>query len=737
MLETSSSPKPRHGEEKAARPGRAFLLALTSVFLFSALPVIVHEVAGSVNPFIFSTVTHLSLAAAIWIYLRAQADRCFGEQLAETLKETGESETARVRPITIFRYLLPGTEEGEEVHTSRRDLMRSVLGLTQLEESTKNKPTRSTLSSLGSNPIAWILAKLRMKWTWLWLPILWMILGRLDYAFFLMSARNIETAVSTVFYEFWPIGMVIILARISKGSTEAKTRSISNRKRILMLFAFIGLAIVILSQDDLELGTIPHSSTVLGLLLAALSGTLASVSAAANLRYGDLMAAHYAATHRQRADIESTTTESPGENEQIHNTTINSRAEHRPDLVSDTQNVWLSLAGLALASVMIVPINLLLYLLVPLETNELQSEGISWFIAAIVLGTGILGIGSFAFRQANLDAIDLGVNSLYFVTPVLAILWLGLIGISLQNPELLWIGAALVFSMGGLIEANPDQEPDYVSIDSQPPLGTRLGFTSLILSIWLFGTIVYFRDDAFPSSWLSWSVSEYWSLVGLSATIFALILGFRVQRLTDRLTSEDKEALAMFRQFERLVGKKKLPRRVLTEVRKLDTARPQALAIAYENVREILRDAYLASPEDGEDLFRLQDSLDAVAHSKQQGKDLSELISIFIFAAITVALVILGRPDELNDVSESWSAFLIEMFGVMFVATIVFLAFLLIDMRRDRQIPLIVPIETGSSEYTLFFRHKTHLKLANVVSVMIVLFLVSVFSYLLYTKWSL
>ena len=139
--------------------------------------------------------------------------------------------------------------------------------------------------------------------------------------------------------------------------------------------------------------------------------------------------------------------------------------------------------------------------------------------------------------------------------------------------------------MGGLIEANPDQEPDYSSIDSQPPWGTRLGFTSFVLSIWLFGTMMHFRDTLFPSSWLSWTAPEYWTLVGLSATIFALIFGFRVQRLTDRLKSEDRDALIMFRNFERLVAENKLPRSVLDDVRKLDTARPLVLASTYDSIR--------------------------------------------------------------------------------------------------------------------------------------------------------
>ena len=149
----------------------------------------------------------------------------------------------------------------------------------------------------------------------------------------------------------------------------------------------------------------------------------------------------------------------------------------------------------------------------------------------------------------------------------------------------------------------------------------------------------------------------------------------------------------------------------------------------------MLRNTYSWYPERSVELFDLQDDLDNLAHSKQQGKDLSELISIFVFATITISLGLLTRPSELSEASSGWAGFLVETFTTLFVSVIVFLAFHLVDMRRDRQIPLIVPLSERKGEYTLFFRYKRDLMTANAVSALVIVMMVIVFASLLYTKW--
>ena len=127
-----------------------------------------------------------------------------------------------------------------------------------------------------------------------------------------------------------------------------------------------------------------------------------------------------------------------------------------PLIIADRQNLWFSLAGLAFASLATAPLSLILLVVVPLGSGPVGSVHPGWIIAALGLGVGIHGLGGIAFRQANLDSRDLAVNSLYFLGPVLSIVWLSIAGISLRRPGLLWIGAALVFSANGLIAASLD-----------------------------------------------------------------------------------------------------------------------------------------------------------------------------------------------------------------------------------------------------------------------------------------
>ena len=578
------------------------------------------------------------------------------------------------------------------------------------------------------------MASLKITLSWLWLPMFWLTIARFDYALFILSTRQLDTAVSTTIFEIWPIVMVLVLAKVSTSSI--RERRISIRKQVLMLLAFVGLAIVILSQNDFDINRMFESSSIIGIVLAAIGGAFAGISPAANIYYGDLMYSRYNSENQFRLsklglasdgshDSGTRITEAVADNQELAST----------DDKEAAQIVWFSIAGLSTACIAMVPLNLFLVLVVPFNDGTESASGYAWLMVAIGLGAVVFGFCAIALRQANVDSLDLGVNSLYFMTPILSLLWLSIIGISLRRADLLWIGAILVFAMNGLIESNPDEEPDYEKMDSEKPWGTRLGFTSLILSLWLFGSFVYLRDEIAPEGWISWRTDEYWTLVSLSATVFALIFGFRVARLTGRLIEEDKQMITTFRRFERLVRSNILPPETLDEVRRFDTSRPDTISSSYHELRQRLRDGYLAAPADGREFFDLQDDLDVVAHSKQQGKDFSELMAIFMFAGTTIALGLLGRPEDLNIMTSGWSGFLTEIFTTVFVSVVVFLAFHLVDMRRDRQIPLIVPLSDGPDEYALFFRYKPGLMVANLISVLLIVLVVVVFGSLLYAKW--
>ena len=83
----------------------------------------------------------------------------------------------------------------------------------------------------------------------------------------------------------------------------------------------------------------------------------------------------------------------------------------------------------------------------------------------------------------------------------------------------------------------------------------RFGFKALILALWGCGAFVYLRDDFLHllpfDGWL-WPRETYLGALGLSATVFILLLTFRVARLGPRTQDEDNRIFALHRSLELL-----------------------------------------------------------------------------------------------------------------------------------------------------------------------------------------
>lgn len=122
---------------------------------------------------------------------------------------------------------------------------------------------------------------------------------------------------------------------------------------------------------------------------------------------------------------------------------------------------------------------------------------------------------------------NLGVNSLGYATPVFALFWLFLLSrVDVVNPDYLVVGAVAVIAANLLINFQAE---------------IRLGFRTLIVAIWACGTFVHFRSD--PAEYLDirgwlWSSGEYFTLLAPAATVFTLILSFRIGRITTRMADE-------------------------------------------------------------------------------------------------------------------------------------------------------------------------------------------------------
>lgn len=703
----------------SANKWKAAIQVLAGALFFSSVPVIVRYTASEIHPFVFNAATWSGHGIAFLIFALMSTKRVFGTD------------------ATIGSVVRKTLGSGSDATTSQ--VVRQLLSLKGQRSS--YRPSRFHLDLSDS------------QLSWLQMPMFWLIISSLNYALFVWSARYVDIAISATIYELWPLAMVLTLARFDDPRVRAARRQINLKKKVLMCVAFLGLTLVVLGQSGVtsEALRVFLSLGIAGVVIALLSAVLAGVYPAMSIIYGDAL--HYEYIHGSSDVTKQSGSPTVGQDGSSDKNDDGSLNEPEYD---KRQNLWFTAVGIAISSLMAVPVDLMIALFgsgtagFTMEPYQLL-EGLGY---GFLLGLVVVAGGTLFVRLANLNTDDLGINAIFYVTPVFALAWLGIAGISLPRFDLFLMGAALVLGINVIIQSSPDEEPEYAKVGAAPPKGTRLGFTSLILALWFFATMIYLRDELLPDSWLNWSGPDYWTLIALSATVFALIFGFRVARLTSRLTLEDDTTIRLFRRIEYVLEDSSLKDETLTALRLLDTALPGSLPDRYEEVRKCLLRAK-AEFKQGRlphstvtlrDFVDLEEDLDRLAHSRQQGRDFSELISISLFGLITIVLGTMARPDYLVTSGDRWSPFLIEVFTALFVSVIAFLTFNLFDLRRNREILVMARIKRpevdsalisqyGSHDHQLFFRHERNVAVAQTISVVIVLVLIALFTSLLYYKW--
>ena len=556
---------------------------------------------------------------------------------------------------------------------------------------------------------------------WVKAPIIWIFISSFEFAFFAWATNFTETAIVSTIYELWPAIVVYWLIRLARrdhlyrnpGTKMVATDLRASREQmILTALAGVGLVFMLGSQTGntlpSPLGLFEYRNT-LGICLAVVAAILSALSVIGSLYLAEVVFYRVfdepTGGPRGRAN--------PAERGALEMRLL----------------FGLTLLGMVISRLLVLPVSL--------GVGLLLSDGVGGISRRAIVGAVLLGVAQFGgtvlLRVGNIASNSPAVNALFFLTPLLALSWLMLEGISVERFDLFLIGAALIIAINILIQFEPDKERTPAKFGRAGPSGTRIGFTAFILSIWAFGTTVYLRDEIMPASWLVWESSEYWGLVAVSATIFALILGFRVARVSTRIAHEDESMLALFRDCENLVRAGMLDKSMLDTLTRLDTAKSKELLVLYNEARHRIR--YRLTARDVSDplLISVEKQLDAIVHSKQLGRDIVELLSLVAFAAVTVGIGLFARADI--AVGGSWTGFVSEIFVVVFVATIAFLCANLFDIRRERETPLLVSIRGPGNDHSLFFRDRQNMVFRHVVAVLISLSMTIVFCVLLYHKW--
>ena len=514
------------------------------------------------------------------------------------------------------------------------------------------------------------------KYRWL---ILLTFASTADYALFALSTRFIDISVTAVLFELWPIVTMFILARLYN-------RSVHPMVFWLVILCFFGFLFITSSQtgglSDLFDSLLTDPIDLVAGFIPAIAAVALTAFAVCAFKAGSLLA----------DDSELT---------QL-------RTEKNINAPID---LFGAVTVFVVTNTLTIPISIGFGLFVGATTD--QPLHFSSATPAIVLGGVLLAAGAMLWQRANEKSDNPGINAMGYLTPVLSLLLLWLffqIG-DVTVPYLI-IGTAAIIAANLLINFEAER---------------LLGFKALVVALWTCGAVVYIRNID-QGDW----TGNYFGALTLAATVFILILSFRVARLSARIQDEDNRAFRLVRELDGLARRDVIGGEVCEHILTINEASGPELQEAYDRSRRTIEAAiHNADSRDEEKLIALEADLDALTHSRQQGINFGELSALVIIAGLILLFSLLSRPDV-----SGVTAFLVDVFSVLFATVIVFVTFSIADLERHRIARLmhIRSVPTGR-EYEVVFHDEKRRHVEQWISVVVGMLLVATFSSLLGYKW--
>ena len=308
------------------------------------------------------------------------------------------------------------------------------------------------------------------------------------------------------------------------------------------------------------------------------------------------------------------------------------------------------------------------------------------FVAGLIVNT----TAGLMWRKANMADDDISFNALGYAIPVLALLFLFFFQqADITRVDYLVPGATAIIVANMLIHFEAE---------------VRWSFEALILALGGCGMVVYFRNDLFDllgvPSW-SWSGDGYFGSIALSATVFTLLLAFRVARLVTRTSDEENRTFSVLRKLDSLVRRDVINPDVRRCIMVLDESNNQAvLKEYYLKTRDYLASALPGDDSDRQRLNETEAELDMLVRSKQVSPVLGEIFALLVFAGITIFLTMFTRPPE----PDGWIRLLLDMFAMLVSSVIIFLMIYSVDLDRERDAHKLEMVEGAERDiYLLLF----------------------------------
>ena len=296
------------------------------------------------------------------------------------------------------------------------------------------------------------------------------------------GAAYVDISIAAILFETWPLFLIVLISLLyydkGKAGDQQRYNLLSIGTIIFVLLSIAGVALVVLSQNEnpnplsMITGEFAAPRTLFGVFLVL----LAAVGVAARgctLKIGSMLA-----------------------------------ARHRHGKDSKTGEIVFTMV---MTSISMVTAGIVLCTIGFAMSETFSSHQLFY---AVMGGIFVDSFGTTALRAANLKTDDLGVNALAYATPLVTLVWLWMLSIlNVPHVDYLVIGSMGIVASNLLINAE---------------VSKRNAYKALVVSLLVFGAVIYFSDGAETNVPLE-----------LPVTIFILILAFRVDRLARRTNQEE------------------------------------------------------------------------------------------------------------------------------------------------------------------------------------------------------
>ncbi len=540
---------------------------------------------------------------------------------------------------------------------------------------------------------------------------------------FASATAHVDASVAAAMYEAWPIVWLMTVSRIDRASYSKPNRcSRTSGTYLLMALAVPALALVAASAGTADTAEAHGGFPLLGVSLAVVAPVLAALGAGA-LLFSDRVLYKNASSTDGVAVLE----------EQWKPRGVPFEETELAGALNSVMNRTALIAGRCITASALIPAALLI-------SDFRSSHFWTALGSGLIIGALLNGPANIMLHEAHLRTTRREIISLQYLAPLLALLWLAWwTGIEIARWDWLLVGALTVVAVNLLINLDPETtatrtDDDSATTETAPnrpdtpdtaragigrPVGylepelepvtagvsERNSLRALVVTMLTAGGFVLFRPELIDDARLMWLPGNYWAALAVAATVFALLLAFRLTRIETLLAAEDLRTLSLVRRIELLpntwFGNHRPEQRTyliawvrhlnaasrLSEYRRCYNQAHKALTavITRRNKATAAASGSVFSIEERAELAAICADLDSLALGRQQAREFAERVALWLIGAAVIALSVLIPAEE-----GPWARFLADSLAVTLTSVVVYLLAHLADLRRSRSDQLLI-----------------------------------------------